>query len=326
VWLIVPPLLVLPAIRRADPVSALCGAWITLYVLVMGVLLRTAPGAVYAPLVGPAIMLAAISGSSDHPNQPLVKRIGMGLMLLAGILSVIWLATPAPANPAALKFPAEIHTIGVNSVQRLSSLDLTPDQSVIAFDGQLQPELKAMIERGDTRSALIRYAPDVLILTNIGRIQAKDLRTPSLARLGYVESDQKGIYSRTMPIGQFRESPASISYGPDIQLTGFALDQASVAPNGLVRVRLDWQFGRPATKPVTIDIQLVSGEFILSHSIDSYDPEISDTLKVGPYSTYHTLTVDKSAWAGPADLQVTLLANNGIIARAVLTDVTIVGN
>src|SRR5207248_1528305 len=81
--------------------------------------------------------------------------------------------------------PDSVTSIGIPSLATLYNMSNTPKQNIISFDGQLQPDLKRMIERGDTQSILIRYAPDMLIVRDFERISIKDLTYSAWARLDY---------------------------------------------------------------------------------------------------------------------------------------------
>jgi hypothetical protein len=202
---------------------------------------------------------------------------------------------------------------------------------VIAFDGQLQPELKAMLERQDTQSMLIRFAPDVVFASTNTRIKPADLTTGLLKLLKYTPSPDTeagtSMFVRNVKLGEFAPTvalsdPLSI-YGPDIRLTGYSLDQARLMPGQVMRMRLDWLLNRPASKVVTVDIWLRSGDYILAHAHDTYDQTV---FRAGPYSTYHALVPisDAGAWAGPVTVDVAVIVSDGAIARHTIAQIEIV--
>lgn len=329
-WFFILPLpvlgLVIWALNRntSNPIVNICAAWIILYLLMIVGLLRIQTESNYSVISGPGLLLVVIgirlaqTSSAQGNEKPvsLSRRIirilsftSLVAVLIASLLfssQIIDIFAP-PFSPSA-----QIRTIGLRWPPL--NVDVSPQQSIISFDGQLQPELKAMIERGDMQSALIRYAPDVIVIGN-GRLRTRDLNSPAVARLGYRPDERSDNYIRGVAIGDFATTPIAANFGPDIKLTGTALDQSSLKPGKLLRVRLDWQFVRPASKDVTVDLRLITGQgdqYVLAHANDTYAPSI---FRAGPYSTYHTLTVVESAWSGPVILQVAIEINGGVAAR-----------
>jgi hypothetical protein len=292
-----------------NPAIGVCGAWAMLHLLVVGGLLRVPTGWQYAPVVGPVLILAAVGLQRLDLN---VRRAGY--TILAGLFLVSTVSILGPVNePPGVSLPTQPFSVGVMSTAQALTIRHFPDQVIVAFDGQLQPDLKAMIERGDTQSMLIRYAPEILVTTESGRISAKALAQGPWARLDYRPIDRSGMYLRYTDVGQFADRQVQVPYGLDIRLVGMALDQESLRPGQLLRIRLDWEFIRPATKPITVDLWLESGEYVLAHSADEYAPGI---FEAGPWSTYQTLTLSADAWPGPVALVAGVIVNDGVINRA----------
>ncbi len=313
-WLLSLPILGVAAygwLRRHTVSMAIVvlGAWAVLHLLIDGVLLRMQAAWQYAPVVAPALVLAGVGLQSLSLT---VRRAGYVLLAALVLASTAGIDGPPPLS-SAQPLPEDMHSIGVMSTARGLTLRYSPDQVIIAFDGQLQLELKQMIERGDIQSTLIRYAPDLLITTDSARIPAKSLSTGGWAYLDYRPIDRPGMYIRYTEVGHFADQPANVPYGLDVRLVGLALDQASLRPGQLLRVRLDWDLARPASKPITIDLRLESGEFVLAHSHDEYAPSI---FEAGRWSTYHTLLLSNEAWPGPVTLNVGVIVSDGTIARA----------
>jgi hypothetical protein len=198
----------------------------------------------------------------------------------------------------------------------------SPDQVMVAFDGKLQPELHKMLERGDGQSALIRYAPDWLLTDDNTVISVEALATNAAwVRLGYAPvAGTEGAFQRKTTIGQFVDQPVSADFGPDIRLVGAALDQPVLKPGQLVRVRLDWDFARPASRPVTVELRLAGPDREVASAADEYEPRV---FRAGPWSTYHTLIVAPDAASGPAQLFVSVMVNNGTVARRVVAKIDI---
>jgi hypothetical protein len=178
-----------------------------------------------------------------------------------------------------------------------------------------------MIERGDIQSALIRYAPDVLIMDGTGRINPEQLFTGSWVRLDYRLLDRSIVYKRNTPIGTFIDQPANVPYGPDMRLVGLALDQTSLRPGQLLRVRLDWEFAHPADRPVTVDLQLTADNKSLAQARDEFAPSV---FQAGPWSTFHTITLADDAQPGSLTLDVAVIVNDGTVARVPVATLTAV--
>jgi hypothetical protein len=319
-WLVSLPIVVLAAWgwyrERSREIVAVVGAWAMLHLLIIGGLLRVQAGWQYAPLAGAVLLLAAVG---LQRLSPAVRRGGYAMiaaLVAASTLSAVQALAPLEGIHSAEPFSS----IGVMSTAQALNLSRSPDQTVIAFDGQLQPDLKAIIERGDIQSMLIRYAPDILITTDTGRIPAQDLASGAWARLDYRLIENPNTYRRYSQIGNFVAQRADIPYGPDIRLVGYALDQPSLRPGQLVRVRLDWILARPASKPITVDLWLESGDYVFAHATDEF---ASSIFEAGQWSTYHTLVVDRAAWPGVLTLRVGLIVSDGVVERAGVTKVNL---
>ncbi len=297
------------AAGEINPALGVAGAWAALHLLVVGGLLRVPTGWQYAPVVGPVLLLAA--AGLQNVNLSL-RRAGYVILVVLFLASTAGIFGPAK-EPARQSLPGDPLSIGVMSTSQALNIRHDTKPVIVAFDGQLQPDLKAMIEHGDIQSMLIRYAPEILITSDSGRIPAKALTQSSWARLDYRPIDRSGTYLRYTSIGNFAERQVQVAYGLDIRLVGMALDQESLRPGQLLRVRLDWEFIRPATKPITVDLWLESGEYVLAHTTDEYAPSM---FEAGRWSTYHTLTLSPDAWPGPVTLTAGVIVSDGIINRA----------
>lgn len=312
-WLLSVPLIVLAVWgwlrRNGEPLVAILGGWAALHLLIIGGLLRVPTGWQYAPLAA-VIMLLIVLGAQRLSIGP---RAGLTAALAALIIAPTLIGSGIPTTSTPLTVPTDIESVGVMSTSQALQFQRSPAQPLISFDGQLQPDIKNMLERGDAQSALIAYAPRLLYTSNGARIPLKALAAGTLAALNYQPTADSGVFLRHSDIGAFVAKPISLAYGIDIRLVGMAVDRASLLPGQVLRVRLDWQIERSATAPVTVDVALDSGEYILGRALDEYSPSV---FEAGQWSTYHALAVSKEAWTGPLALNVGLIINGGVVARA----------
>jgi hypothetical protein len=188
----------------------------------------------------------------------------------------------------------------------------SPDQVLISLDGQLQPDLRLMVERGDIRSMQVRYTPEIYASDRLknGSQSRFDLRSYDSVILGECHAE----------FNKFVNRQVNAAYGTDIQLVGMALDQSTLTPGQLVRVRLDWKFARPASKPVTIDVWLVSGDYVHARTTDEFAAHVF----ADEWSTYHALTLAKDAWPGPVTVMVGVIVSDGVIARVPVATLDVV--
>lgn len=294
--------------QRANPIAALLGAAIVLYAVIVISFSRSLLH-LYGPISGFVVLLAVIG-----LHEIKLSRLSRSLILSIG-LALIIVSLSYRIDPGPLLSLDNAKSVAVPSSASLVGLPVTVDQSVIALDGALQPDFKIMGERGDIRSALIRYAPGKLILDDSSPISAKDIADDAaLARL-YDEN-----LTIRQPVGEFVDRPVNAAFGPDIRLVGIAFDQSTLIPGQLVRVRLDWQFARAASKAITVDLHLIGSATELAAAADDFDQGV---FPGGPWSTYHTLTVALDSKHGLADLQVGVIIGNGEIARQTVTTISV---
>jgi hypothetical protein len=182
-----------------------------------------------------------------------------------------------------------------------------------------------MLERGDRRSILIRYLPDLL------QNEERDFAwaaSADLEQLGYVPLDGEppalwnGAWRRVAPVGSFEERAISADFGPDVRLTGFALDTANARPGGYYRLRLDWILARPATRSIFAEMRLAHGDEreTITLQRDEIEPSI---LRAGPWSTYHAVSIPAGTAPGEYALDVAVIINNGTAGVARLGQIVV---
>ncbi|HVO42465.1 MAG TPA: hypothetical protein VMT34_07570 [Aggregatilineales bacterium] len=298
--------------NRQQPVAALCATWIALYALVLGAVLRVDNGWRYAPIAGTVALLAVLALNAVRP----AAWTAIAAVLVA--VSAYGAAGAARDGSSTTPLPVAGSIVGFVSGDTLERYQGTAAATLVAFDGQFQPELNRMLERDDPGSALVRYVPDRILPDP--RFSIHDLTNdPNWKRLGY-EAQADGSYVRTRAIGAFQDRPADAIFGPDLRLTGIALDQAVLRPGAIVRIRLDWRIARAASLPVTVRLRLEDGDWIYAAN-DDQRPQ--PTFAAGDYSTYHVLTLDSDAPPADYDLTIGVLIGDGIIGPVRVATVTV---
>ncbi len=294
--------------QRTNPALALCGAWVGLYLVIVGVVLGAPANYHFAPIAGPVTLLAIV-GAREVRIKPAIAYalVTAVYVVITFILSTTTYDYFGPYSSTV----KDDKSIGVPSLSTALRLRSSADQVFVALNGELQPDVKAMIERSDIQSILVRYAPDVMYVGESGKINADTISSFG-KQLSYRQTDQPGFYKRSIPIGTFVDQPVNIPYGPDIWLVGLALDQPSLRLGQLLRVRLDWELPRPADRPVTVDLQLTADNKTLAQARDEFAPSV---FQAGRWSTYHTLTLADNAQPGSLALNVAVIVNDGTIAR-----------
>ncbi|MCC7447204.1 MAG: hypothetical protein IT324_07295 [Anaerolineae bacterium] len=301
--------------QKNDPVAALCGALVVLYVVIFTIVLQVSGNHIDSQLVAPLSLLAVVGA-----HKLKVPPIATYLFMLAVPLYIALTLGPQicfgcyTPDHQYIEFTSEdvkdSKSVGAPSIDAVLALQSSPQQFWLALDGQLQPDVKRLIERADYRSLLIRYAPETLIVYNS---PPQDRFSASAwTQLDYRPANKEYMFRRNALIGTFVDQPANIPYGPDMRLVGLALDQSSLRPGQLLRVRLDWELARPADRPVTVDLQLTADNKSLAQARDEFAPSV---FQAGRWSTYHTITLADDAQPGSLALNVAVIVNDGTVAR-----------
>lgn len=297
---------------RADATVALLGAWVLLYGAVMFGLLRETSGWLYAPLVGPAALLAGVMFN----RYPILSMFVAFVVTMAILIMGALLITPGDAPELVdLPLPDGVQVIAAYSKAAALHIERTPDQVLVDLGGEFQPDVRRMLERDDWQSILFRYAPNVLILDE------REVFDPALlARLDYTPDGSARVLRRRVQVGRFpaESTPLDLAYGPHLRLVEVALDDLTPAPGGALRVRLGWQVARPATQSVIIEVE-IAGQSV------SRDEFVSSVFRAGQWTTYHVLRVPRQTDPGGYEVQVSVIINGGRIARLPVGEINVSG-
>lgn len=298
---------------RREPFIALLGAWIALYGGILGGILRLEGSYTYAPIVPAAAILAA----RLFQRAPIVSVLGIGVTVIAciAVLSRANAPIEAPERPLA---SFEMRSVAVPSKDALLRQAWRLDQELITLDGTLQPELRQMIERGDLHSALVRYAPDMLVLAHAD----DDWRyTDAFAALGYAphSSEPERTFQRTTDVAPFsgRFYAPDQALSADLRLRTIALAVPHDADQPVVRLCLRWQVERPASRPIVVEIAL--------GSVAQRTEFAAAIFSAGEFDTYHALSVPAEMLKGSVPLRVRVIVNNGTLGEVSLPSVDLSG-
>lgn len=294
---------------RQQPPVALLGAWIALYLGVLGGVFRLADGFAYAPVLPAAILLA----SQLFQRTPIASVLGIGVAVGASVIALNS-AMAAQTPPSAIA--VEARSIALPSKDALLLGVWRLDQRLIALDGTLQPVLRRFIERGDLNSALVLYAPDVLQLASAD----DDWRyTDAFEALGYTPHPSERTFRRAASVAPLRARGyvADKAFSPDLFLSNVLLSLPDGAEMPVARFELRWQVRRPASRPIAVEIQL--GEV-------SRRTELPATVfNAGDFKTYHALPVPLELTRGVATLRIRIIVNNGTLGEVVIENVDLRG-
>lgn len=252
---------------------------------------------VCAGLTGPA--LARVLA-----RWPLVFQKGAPLLLL--LLSVGWgivfLNSSLKPDPAL-----SAKRIGFGSAGSAPFVERPIDQTWIAFDGGYQPDIRAMIERGDHRSALVKYLPQAILVDRTFD-PVYFFGAETLEQLGYglSEGGREWQLNKPEPREGFSRRSFEFRFTPDVSLSAVALDTPPAG--GLQRVGLYWRLERSALRPIRVHFRVVQDGLETA----TFEDEIAASiLRAGSVETYHALPLPAGVSGEDAQIYLNLIINGG---------------
>lgn len=279
-----------------------------------------------------SIVAALVLGSRHILPKPQLV-IGGGLVALT-LLTVIW--SPQTEDDlafdiqlgASLLLPADSDLITDRSDGILAKMD-DFNGNLYRLDGERSLWVEDFVERRDYQSLVIAAAPRYLYFnTTTSPLAEIDLKALNYRKeLDFVldpgqrESDELWIQRSTAP--PFRATQAiDNSFGPDVQLIGYATDRYRLKPGDRVRIRLDWRLDRVPTDEITVQISLL--DFYRTPIISIFPIFPASTWEPLKLSTYHMLTVpDEVENPGVVDIQVALDYKAAILGRHTIGPVVV---
>jgi hypothetical protein len=297
----------------------------------------------YAPLVPGLIGLAALGADRLYrllvDRWQLVARVGVSSLLLVG------LAAPAMSlNAIAQRFtdggPTDVmlpiidwsvyravgEWIDNNTpadarigVAEVGQVGFYARRWMTDYLGLLQPDVAAMLERGDLYSWLARYAPDYLVFQ---RFRGAPLVLYNLVieddpwfNTNYrvvTEFDDPRysagpvtIFERIEPVREMIEQDGSADFG-GLQLQGYAIEQVDAEGTPTMRVRLDWA----VTGPLPEDVYIAVKAFGID-GLPTFDGEYVTANWAAQFSTWHALVLPADVSAGEYSLLVAVGPTGG---------------
>jgi hypothetical protein len=296
---------------RQQPFVALLGAWIALYIGILGGVFRLEGGYTYAPIVPAGALLAA----RLFQRAPIMSVLGVGVTVGACVIALSG-SVAAQTSLERLAVPLEARSVAVPNKEVLFQRAWQLDQRLIALDGTLQPALRRFLERGDLHSALVFYAPDVLHLASAD----DDWRyTDAFEALGYVPYQSERTFRRQAAIASIRGRGyvADKAFSPDLFLNSIFFGVPSRADQPVARFELWWEVQRPASRPIAVEVQL--GD--VSRRVEFP----ATVFSAGKFKTYHALPVPPDLTEGFTTLRVRVIVNNGVLGEAVIERVDLSG-
>ncbi len=169
--------------------------------------------------------------------------------------------------------------------------------------GLLQPEVSAMLRRGDFYSWMIQYAPDYMVFQRF--------RGAALVLYNLVIQDDAWFNANYEPVTEFDdmryssgpvtifrratilpnliEQPATLDFG-NLKLVGLATDGHSLSEQGgSVRVRLDWQVEGDLPQELHIAVKGLN----MGGTNPGFDGDYQTPNWSGTFSTWHGFVVPK---------------------------------
>lgn len=278
-------------LRRKDPLKTLLGAWVLFVVVIDVVVLRADASGPYSLIVIPSALLAV----EMFRRYPIVAVLTVFVAMIAGLM--VALTGPSrPLPPVIPRLPTTKHIAAPDTLTALRLPHLSR-QTITALDGGLQPELRRFLEREDRHSALIRYAPDVILR---GAEAWGEL--PAAAALGYTLSPTGDYFLRSKAVGDaFVSRDADQMIGESLRVTAYGTDRDRLRAGTVVRLRLTWDIPQNAAESVQVTVRLADGQRVLATTTDTFGPSV---FQRGQWTTYHVLALPPDIGSGDVGLLV----------------------
>lgn len=210
----------------------------------------------------------------------------------------------------------------VIGVAEVGQLGFYAERYMTDYLGLLQPDVTAMLRRGDLYSWLVSYAPDYLVLH----------RPPSVPLVLYnymIESDAwflsnytevmllddaryvsgpVAVFQRVKPVGTFTQQAVDVDYAAyGLRLTGLALDSRTVPTDGeSLRVRLDWQQIGEIPPELHLSVKLLGLD-----PVPVFDADYHTGQWTGAFSTWHSLVLTGDVLVGDYPVHVSVGPTGG---------------
>ncbi len=253
--------------------------------------------------------------------------LGMGSGL--GLLAILLLVNPPRTDKElsidmqlgeTLLLPADSDLITDRSIAILANMD-DFDGNLYQLDGNTSLLTRNFVERKDYESFVIATAPRyIYINANTSVLTEIDLKALNYRKEldlmldpGQREGDQLWI-QRTSPPDFGATQAVDLSFSPDVQLVGYAIDQQRISLGDPIRVRLDWRLDRRPTDEITVQISLLDHyQGTIASAFPTFAASVWEPLEL---STYHMLAIPNEIDnPGVANILVALDYKSAILDR-----------
>ena len=280
-------------ISGIDPIAAKMtwhsGIWL---ILLVGAIILLRHAAVVSivwliPLWAAIDVSVSFALDQNPASIPAVVTVALALVTvpqrfafsLSATVFALWIVLAPPTLPddiqADLLLAQEIPDLGDSSLGHRRTAALT-----YALHDRVS-DIYTIVDNGD----LVRLAPDYVLLIN-----DKDLP------IDYTQISP-WLWQRQHPVQPFEPvTSANLVYGPDVTVTGIALDRERLVPDMLLRMRLDWHFDRQPEAQMNLNISLLDAT---RNPVVSVFPVID-----AESTTYHALHIPQDLAPGVYDLMV----------------------
>ncbi|CAG1014890.1 hypothetical protein ANRL4_05339 [Anaerolineae bacterium] len=248
------------------------------------------------------LSIPALAGVLARMQFVIQKGLPLLALLATIIFGVVFLNRSSQPDPA---LPVE--RLGFGSASAAPFTEHPLNQMWIAFDGNYQPDIRAMTERGDHRSPLVKYLPQT-ILVDRAFDPAYFFGVETLERLGYrLSGDGRAWqFNRPEPSEGFSHRPFTFRFTPDVSLSAVSLD--SPPEGGLQRVGLYWHLERSALRPIRVRFRAV---WQGTESALFEDEIAASILRAGTVETYHALPLPAGVSGEDVQIYLSLIINDG---------------
>lgn len=193
------------------------------------------------------------------------------------------------------------------------------ENTAYQLEGQHNPHLYELEHQATFQDILIATSPDILLPSDENFILQTDNQTQLL---NYAQEND--LWRRGAAVYDWQApQEVNLDFGPDLLLKNVTLDRTRIQPEGIIRIRLDWELKNPYTpeNEIIFILQLLNQQQVVSGAIQQDYP--AERFSYQKMTTYHVLPVNADAALGLYDILLIVDYNGGILARQPIASVKI---